>query len=307
MRPVLLSTPLLLVACTSGTGKGPVLASSSGQSSYAIHYSEELSASTKAINDAQTQEKTLASSFGGRVDELRKPDWDKVDLIVEDSDQAGKSADFAGAHTDADAVKAFWDNEKDTITGRVAGSAQHTNKEAGCTADVAGGVAFALNDAMNKQLQKKLRARNEAFVVLERYRVSLGQQNVASLEKLADDVSQASYDVHVLMVVQRDRLQRLTADRDSVKKTLDKYIQDETAFQAEPGRTEPEKKASQDRITAANKSKADIDTAAQQAEAVSKQIDAQIDASTKDYEDALKGLRAKIVDKKKQEPPAKSG
>ena len=306
MRPVLLAPPLLLLACSSSTGKGPVLASSTGQSSYAIHYSDELNASTKAIGDAQNQEKTLASGFAGRVDELKKPDWEKVELIVDDSDQAGKSADFANAHTDADAVKSFWDNEKDTITGRVAGSAQHTNKEAGCTADVAGGVAFALNDAMNKQLQKKLRARNEAFIVLERYKVSLGQQNVPSLEKLADDVSQASYDVHVLMVVQRDRLQKLSADRDSVKRTLDKYIQDETAFQGEAGRTDAEKKASQDRITAANKSKADIDAAASQADAVSKQIDATIDASTKDYEEALKGLKAKISDKKKQEPPPKS-
>src|SRR5262249_26953252 len=103
----------------------------------------------------------------------------------------------------------------------------------------------------------------------------------------------------------KDRLQRLSSDRDSVKKTLDRYIQDETAFQAEAGRTDAEKKASQDRITAANKSKADIDSAASQADGISKQIDATIDASTKDYQEPLKGLKAKISDKKRQEPPPK--
>jgi hypothetical protein len=300
------ATPLLLAACSSSAGKGPVLASSAGQASYAMHYGDELAATTKAFGDAQTQEKTLSSGFAARIDELKKPDWDKVDLVLQDSDQAGKSADFAAAHGDADTVRSFWDSEKDAIHGRVVGSAQHTLKEANCTADVAGGLVYAMNEGMNKQLQKRLRARNEAFTVLERYKGSLGPENVARLEKLADDVSQASYDVHVLMVVQRERLRRMVDDRDAAKKTLDRYMQDETAFQAEAGRNEADKKASQDRITAANKSKAELEAAAAQAEAVSKQLDAAIDASTKDYEDALKALRAKVEAKRKAEPAAKA-
>jgi hypothetical protein len=305
MRTLALAAPFMALACTSSTGKGPVLASSAGQTSYAMHYADELNASTKTISDAQAQEKTLSSGFAARADELRKPDWSKVEEVVDDSDQAGKSADFAGVHADADAVKAFWDAEKDTINGRVVGSAQHTLKEAGCTADVGGGVVYAMNDAMNKQLQKRLRARNEAFVVLERYKLSLGQENVAKLEKLADDVAQASYDVHVLMVAQRERLQRLVADKDAVKKTLDRYIQDETAFQAEAGRTDAEKKASQDRITTANKSKADLDAAAAQVEGAMKQMDGVIDAALKDYDEGLKALRAKISEKMKSEAPPK--
>ena len=304
MRIILVATTLLLAACSSSAGKGPVLASSAGQTSYAMHYGDELAATTKAFSDAQTREKTLSSGFAARVDDLRKPDWDKVELVIEDSDKAGKSADFAGAHGDADAVKAFWDSEKDAINGRVVGSAQHTLKEANCTADVAGGLVYAMNEGMNKQLQKRLRARNEAFTVLERYKGSLGPENVAKLEKLADDVSQASYDVHVLMIVQRERLRRFVGDRDAAKKALDRYVQDETAFQAEAGRTEADKKASQERVTAANKSKAELDAAAGQAEGMSKQLDATIDASTKDYEDALKALRAKVEAKRKGEPQA---
>ena len=298
--PILLVTTLLAACSTSG--KGPVLTASGDQTPYAIGYADELNGASKSFTEAQTQEKTLAAGLGARVDELKKPDWDKVLVVVDESDKAGKSADYADAHGDADAVKSFWDAEKDTITGKVVGNAQHTVKEAGCGADVAGPVAFSLNDAINKQQQKRLRGKNEAFVTIERYKVTLGPQNVAALEKLGDDVAQSSYDVHVLMVTQRERLRRLVSDRDSAKKTIDRFVKEETAFQAEAGRTDPEKKASADRVTSANKSKGEIDAAASQAEQLSKQMDASIDAATKDYEAALSSLRAKIAEKKKGAP-----
>lgn len=301
MRIPLLLLTTFVTACST-SGKGPVLSASGDQTPYALGYADELNGASKSFTEAQTQEKTLAAGLGARVDELKKPDWDKVLFVVDESDKAGKSADYADAHGDADAVKSFWDAEKDTITSKVVGNAQHTVKEAGCGADVAGPVAFSLNDAINKQQQKRLRGKNEAFVMIERYKVTLGPQNVATLEKLGDDVAQSSYDVHVLMVTQRERLRRLVADKDSAKKTIDRFVKEETAFQAEAGRTDPEKKASADRVTAANKSKGEIDAAASQAEQLSKQMDASIDGATKDYEAALSALRTKIAEKKKGTP-----
>lgn len=303
----LVASTLLVAACSSST-KTPVLPSSSGQTAYAIHYNEELTAATKAVGDAQAREKTLSAGFAAHVDELKKPDWEKVDVIIDDSDEAGKSADFAEAQGDAAVVKGFWDSEKNDITAKVNGNAQHTLKQAGCSADTAGPISYALNDAITKQLQKKLRSKNEAFVVIERYKASFGPQNVAALEKLADEISEASYDVHMAMLVQHERVKRLAADKDDVKRTLDRFIKEETEFQNEPGRTEGDKKASQDRVTAAQKSKAEIDGVAQQAENVSKEMDKAIDAAKKEYEDALKALKAKVEEKKKAEPagPAKS-
>lgn len=292
---------VLAASCTSA-GRAPSTTPSAGHTTYAIHYNEEIAAATKAVGDAQTREKTLSTGFAAYIDQLKKPNWQKVESVIDDSDEAGKSTDYADVADEAVAVRSFWDAEKNEITGRAVGGAQGRLKEANCTADVGGSIAWALNDGISKQLQKRLRARNEAFVVIERYRPSLGSQNAAILEKLADDVAEASYDVHVQMLLLRRRLDQIVADKGDVKKSLDRYVQEEADFQAEPGRTDIEKKASADRVTAANKSKSELDSAASQAEAVSKDIDKTVDAATKDYEEALRNLRAKVAEKKKAEP-----
>jgi hypothetical protein len=273
--------------------------SSSGQPAYAVKYADELTAATKAIGDAQSEAKTLEQGFGARLDELKKVDWDNVSTVVEDSNQAGRSADYADAHQEVDAVRGFWADEKDTFAQKVGGNAQYTAKQAGCTAEVSGAVAFSLNDTMDKELQKRLRSKNDAFTIIERQRSVLGTQNAAALEKLGDDVAQASYDVHVVMILAREKMRRLAADRDAVKTTLDRFVQEEKMYQGQPGRTADEKKASEDRINTALTSKSRIDAAATQADAMMKDIDARIEAATKDYDDALKALEAKIAEKKK--------
>jgi hypothetical protein len=104
------------------------------------------------------------------------------------------------------------------------------------------------------------------------------------------------------MLRQQDSLKRIAAERNDVKKTLDRFIEEENAFQKESGRAEADKKASQDRVTAATKQKAELDGLGEQAEAASKDADKTVDAAKKDYEEALKALKNKIDEKKKSEP-----
>jgi hypothetical protein len=294
---------LLIAGCYSSQS-GPVLGPSGGQPAYALRYPDALTDSVKAIGDGQDQERKLSASFGAQVDELKKPDWDLVRSVVDESDVAGKTTDFADAHGEVDAVRTFWGDEKGTVDAKVAAGSQYAVKQSTCAADctnldVSGQAVHALNESMDKELQKRLRAHNDAFVLIERQRSTLGVQNTAVLEKLADEVAQASYIVHVDLVVHAGRVNRLLADTGDVKSTLDRFIADEQAYQARPGRAEADKKASDERIALANKSKAAIDSAVTQAQAAAKSSDDQIAAASKDYENALDALRAKIDQKKK--------
>jgi hypothetical protein len=284
--------------CSSSSGR-PVLASSASQPSYAVRYADGIAGATKAIADRKAEEQTLTTGFAAHVDELKKPDWDKVLLIVERADEAGKSASFAEAHSESTAARTFWTEEQTTISSKVGGNAQYAAKQANCTADVSGAATFALKDAVDKQLEKRLRSKNDAFVVIERYGTSLGKENTAVLEKLADEVAQASYIVHVDLPDQKERLKTRLAERSTVATTLDRVIQEEKAFQAEAGRTDAEKKASEERVNIAAKSRSDLDRAAAEGDEALKTVDQRIEAATKEYDAALKALKEKIAEKKK--------
>jgi hypothetical protein len=303
MRRALILLPLLLAACSSNSNKGPVIASSSGQASYAVRYSAELSDATKRVADDESNAKTLSAGLDAQLGGLKKVDWNVVAQVVDDSDAAGKSADFVQARGDLESVRSFWTEEKDPITKKVAGNAQYAAQQANCTnADVAGAVSFSLNDSFDKELRQRLRGHNDAHVVIDRQGAALSKDDQAALEKLEDDVAEASYLVHVDIVQQRERVRALLADAEEVRKTLERFDQEESTYQAQAGRTEAERKASQDRIDVAMKAKSGIDAAVEQANAMMKDVDARIDAATKDYEDKLKALKDDIAQRAKSAP-----
>ena len=72
---------LAAVGCSSA-GKPPAVASSTGQTSYAIGYADELASANKAVETAQAKEKQLSAGFAAHVDELKKTDWDKVETVM---------------------------------------------------------------------------------------------------------------------------------------------------------------------------------------------------------------------------------
>ena len=272
----------------------PEIASPAGEPMYATDYPAELQHTMDAINAAETKTKELGGKLSAFPDTLKSPPWAKVVEVVDLADAEGRAYAYVEARREHDGAAAFFDAEKDEITKKVAGACQSAAKQKGCDADVSGAASYALKDVVEKRLDKRLHERSEAHVYIDRNAATLGKDNVPKLGDAADDIANASYQAHVVVVEQKVRLRRMIDEGESIKKTLEAATRAEQVYQAESGRTPAEKKASQEREEAARKALASVDSAVTQAKSVSERADERVLAITKAYDDAIAKLRADL-------------
>lgn len=271
-----------------------VVVSSSGEPGYAARYPDELDGMLGKVDERQREARQATARFASYPDQLKDVKKDQALAVVERADEAGRSYAYVERAREAEQVQAFFRGEKEEINKKVGGAVQYAAKQKGASIDVYGTVGHSLGEAIDKQIEKRLRERNEAHAVIERYRVSLGKANAAALEKQADEISHASYILHVEAVTQKQLLEGMINEAPTVKKTADSFIQREKAFQAEAGRTDPEKKASEERIATMTRSKERIDASVEKARQALPNIDQQLKANQKEYADALAALKAKL-------------
>jgi hypothetical protein len=272
----------------------PEIASAASQGGYAQTYPGTLTASATGFAMTQGEVKNSIRELGEYPSQLKKPGWAHVREILKAADAAGKSYLYVEQLRRLDGAYAFLAAEKEEIVNKIAGSVQLVTKRKGCDVDTFGTVGQAFKEAADKQLEKQLRDANEGHLLIERYRVSLGPENAAALEKQVDVVSRLSYLVHVQLVEEKLRIKRMLAEAEEIRRTYDRFIQSERDFQAERKTTEPEKQASNERIEAMNKSRALIDSAIKQGDELYPKIKQQIEAIRKEYDDAFAALLAKI-------------
>jgi hypothetical protein len=298
-------TALALLALALGAGAAcsapkpePEYASSAGHSHYARDYPADLNAVTRGFSDRRTEARKLIGDFNTYPGKLKDPpSWPHVLEIVTRADEDGRSFAYVDRLRRVQDAAAFFDAEKDEINRKVAGSVAYVAKKKGCDDGVAGAAPPALKDAVEKQLDKELHDASEAQQLVDRYRVELGKDNAAALEKQADDLGRASYLVHIALVEDKLRITRMVTEAEQVKKTADDDIAAERTFQQGKKITDADKKASDARIADMTKSKAGVDAAVQQAQGVVPTLDDEIKKIQKEYDDALEALKSKLRDK----------
>jgi hypothetical protein len=284
---------LATVACSAPKPE-PRIASSAGEAGYAVEYPASLQTLLNEYVNGEGAVKRITSELPKYPDQLKDPAWSRVLEIIGRADEAGASAAYVGRYREVEGARTFFAEEKDEITKKVGGAVQYAAKKKECDFDAYGPAAGGLKEAVDKQLEKRLRARNEAHSTIERYRESLGKANVLVLEKQADDISLASYITNIELVTVKVDAARLLADADQVKKTLDKAIVDEQAWQAATGRSAQEKKASGERVIRMQDSKARLDSAVAQTQAFAKDLQQRTEALKKEYVAALEALKKAI-------------
>jgi hypothetical protein len=285
-----------LAACSQPKPE-PEIVSSAPHGGYAKNYPADLSAAIKGWNDHRAEARKGMGEWNGYPGKLKDPNWGHVLEVVERADEDGRSWQYVDRVRRLEGVQSFWDAEKDEINKKVVGSVSYTAKKKSCDVDVAGAAPPALKDAVEKQMEKELRDASEAQQLVERYRVELGKENAAALEKEADDLSKVSYLVHIVIVEDKLRISRMVTEADQIKHTADDTIAAERAFQAGKKVTDAEKKASEQRIADLNKSKAAVDSAVKQAENIVPNLDDEVKKIQKEYDDAFEALKSKLKEK----------
>lgn len=291
---VVLSVCALFLGAGCAPQRPPsAVASSSGEPGYAARYPDEVEALTRRIDERQQELKKLGAGFSSYPDQLKDVKKDLALAVIERAEEAGRSHAYVERVREADQVRGFFRDEKDEINKKVGGAAQYAAKQKGASVDVYGVVGHALGEAVDKQLEKRLRERNEAHSLIERHRAALGK-SAALMEKQADEISQASYIANVEAVTQRQLLDGMLQEAAAVKSTAERAISQEQTYQAQPGRTPQEKKASEDRVASLTRSKDRVDALVEKTRQDLPALDQQIKDNQKTYTDALAALKARF-------------
>jgi hypothetical protein len=289
-----------LTGCASGS-PGPRVASSANEPGYAQTYPQALTQAAQSFGDTQAEVKKTLGELPEYPSKLKEPGFQRVREILGDADVAGRSRAYVDRMRRVDGAFQFFVSEKEEIVRRVSWAAQATAKKS-CDVEVSGAVSASLKDVIDKQLEKQVREANEAHRRIDRYRVQLGKENAAALEKQADAIARASFLAHVQIVEDASLIRRLVAEAGEVKSSGERFLEEEKRFQADKRTTAPEKKASEARVAEMTKSRGQIDAAVKQAEALLPTLDEKVEALRRAYDDAMSAFLDKLEEKGKSDP-----
>src|SRR3954467_2956536 len=218
LTPIALLAETLAMGCSSRPE--PAFASSANETSYAEHYPANLLALRTEFATDEAKAREIFGGFQNYPGALSNPDGEHALGVVTRADAAGKSGAYAQQAQENQSVSRFFSDEKDTLNQKVGGAAQYAAKQKECTADVASPAIGALDHGVDKALEDRLRGHDEAHRYIEDHQDALGKPNLEKLQKQADDISLASYLVHVRVKQLKSELTRLADEASDVKKTL---------------------------------------------------------------------------------------
>jgi chromosome segregation ATPase len=282
---------LLAFAGCSQPKPEPEIASSATEPSYAQEYPAAVAGEAEAFGKGQVELDRLGQGFKKYPDELEGDvRWAEVAEVLEQADRVGRNRAYHDAIQDLTAVRKFYDEEREPLAKKVAGSAQYAAKEKGCDAEVGSAAAGGLDKGMDERLEERLRRANDAQRLVDRYREPLGKKNAATLERQANEVSRASYLARIELVERKVRLRAMIEEAETVKSTAAAAIDAERGYQSSPGRSDKDKEGAHARIEAMKKAQSSLDAAVDNAKQLAQDMDQRIAEAQSKYDQALQQM-----------------
>src|SRR5882757_8659811 len=261
MRTEELTKVALLAAALSGCSSrpAPAFASSANEAGYAEHYPATLLAQRTEFAANESKSRQLMAGFSNYPGALSAPNGEQVLELVKRADAAGRSGAYAQQIQENQDAARFFAEEKDSLHQKVGGAAQYAAKQKECTTDVASPAIGALDRGVDKALEERLRSHDEAHRYIEDHQDALGKPNLEKLQKQADDITLASYLVHVRVKRLKLELSSLADEASDVKKTLARNDADAQAVIGNGSASKAAKTTAQSRATAAKTASTGLD------------------------------------------------
>jgi hypothetical protein len=270
------------------------VASSADSAGYALRYADELDAATQVLRADTQRAHDLTASLPAHSQDVKPgADRDVLLRIIEQSDAAGRGQSYARVQAEERALRAFWEAERGPLAARASSAAQKEVADAGCTqtVELGGTMQHALRDGIDKQLERRTRAANEGQRTLEQHKAKLPPGSTVALQRLSDEVAQASHLVHVALPADAEELSRLLHERSQVEATLARLLDEERTLQADPHKPS-EQKASQERVVQIEKSRSALSGRAKTAEDALRDSSEASRLAQNEYENTIEAIKA---------------
>ncbi|MBK9263930.1 MAG: hypothetical protein IPM54_29515 [Polyangiaceae bacterium] len=280
----------VLCGCSASMPE-PEVASSATEPGYAQDYPATVEQIVKDFGRDDDDAQTLAIGLSVYAKDLKAPDWKLVADVYRSANDAGRSRAYVDRYAEVEGARVFFSEEQGEIAKKVGGWASYACMQKGADADLRGTVSRSLSELVSKRLEERLRERNAAHAMINRHRHELTKEDAVALEVLADQISRASYLVHIAMVKTQIRMRAVLEEAEQVKKTLDDYIAEERAIGGKSDK-EADKIGSEARIERATQVKARIDGVLSHGRTMEQKMEPRIAAAQKRHKDALDALLA---------------
>ncbi|MEY4581028.1 MAG: hypothetical protein RL701_5731 [Pseudomonadota bacterium] len=224
----------LLSACAAQPNR-PTTVSSADTIGYALRYPELVNTSADDFSDRKLRAHELSNALREHAPKLKPGDDPAlIARILEQADADGRREAFAQARREDRAFRALWEDERGAVAGRTVSALQKQQEEAGCQAfDARPTVQRALRDGFDRQLEKRLQAESESQRMLEQERSRLTPATWTAVQRLASEISLASYLVNIALIENAVQLDHLSAERSLVAETLADHLELEHAREAQ--------------------------------------------------------------------------
>lgn len=254
---------------------------------------------TKRLRADEATAKETIAAMPAMVDKLEETDWKVVLQVVEAADAAGKDGGYGAETRDLQAARAFFEDEKEEINKKVGGSVQYAVKQKGCDVDAWGAISVSMKESIDERIEERMKASNDAFLVIERNREPLGEKNIPALEEIAERIASASFVVHVQLPEARWELEGTIASAAEAREKIQKLLEEERAAPTHKPSAR-EQKSQKDRVKQAEDGLKQLDEAEKDAknnleyvEQRQTELQTSYDAGLAKLKDATKGKPSK--------------